>query len=88
MIPEHEKVYEEELRSLILAYREEEEYNRSKRQNLEAKLKAFLDKRGAARPKSGCPSDFTDSCVLEDGTRCPFYHNGVCDLTVFTEVRA
>jgi len=38
MIPDHEKVYEEELRSLIRAYREEEEYNRTKRQNLEAKF--------------------------------------------------
>ena len=78
MWPEPEKEYEADLRWFIEAERRIEDAARARRQELEAKLKALLDKRGVARLKSGCPPAFAEVCVLEDGTRCPFYHDGLC----------
>ena len=30
------------------------------------------------RRRSGCPPAFTYYCGLEDGTACPYYHEGQC----------
>ena len=78
MIPKHELDYEEELRSLIRAHAKTEEYHRKQRQGLEARLQNLLAKRGAQRLQDGCPPAFVLNCVLEEGTRCPYYHEGQC----------
>lgn len=69
MIPEHERVYEEELRSFIRSHREAEEQHRAERQKLEARLRALLMKR--------CPPAFDEGCWLVYAD-CPFYHEGQC----------
>ena len=78
MIPEHEKAYEADLRRFIASHRREENHHRAKRQDLEAKLRALLLKRGDTRLQNGCPPAFAHDCVLEDETRCLFYHDGQC----------
>ena len=68
-VPDHELEYEMELRSYIASFRQAEEEYRTQRQQLEIRLGALLRKR--------CPPAF-ERCILEDGTSCPFYHDGQC----------
>jgi len=32
----------------------------------------------AQRPGAECPPAFTLYCILDDGTTCPYYHEGHC----------
>ena len=78
MIPQHELDYEEELLSLIRAHGRTEDYHRTQRQGLEDRLRTLLGKRAIQRLEDGCPPAFVFNCVLEDGTMCPFHHDGQC----------
>jgi len=83
---------EDRLRTLIKVHRHQEEQHRVKRQELEAELRRVVQIRALKAAKverdAGCPPAFREACILEDGTRCPHYHDGECDLAVLTEAQA
>lgn len=78
MISEYDLEYEKELRRHVRYHLNEEKHHREKRQKFEAGLRAILNQRGVQRIEAGCPPAFLLGCVLEDGTACPFYHEGHC----------
>jgi len=75
---EYDAEYAKELRRHIRYHLEEEKHHRETRQGFAAKLYTLIGQRGAQRLENGCPPGFALDCVLEDGTTCPFYHDGLC----------
>lgn len=76
-----DNVLEDTLRLFIREHRREEKH-RHRRQELEAELRRLVGgreiRRMQAERDAGCPPAFREACVLPDGTRCPFYHDGLC----------
>lgn len=72
---------EEGLRNMIKVHRHEEAH-RQRRQELDAELRLLVQsreiRRRQAESAAGCPPAFREACILPDGTRCHFYHDGLC----------